>query len=175
MTGTLKNKRVLFVLAAAIILLCAAVWLNLKLGKEKGETLTGVDQTPAPTEESQQTMLNIRGDYFNAFREERSDVRAREIDYLRSIINSENSDEDSIVEAQDRLLELVGNMEKEFTVESRIRGKGFLDAAATIRSDSATVVIDGEALSDEEVARILDIVISETGLPAASIKISLGG
>ena len=174
MAGTFKNKRVVFILVAALILLAAAVWLNLKLGRG-AEDITAEEPSPSPTEESRETMLNLYGDYFNSFRTERSEVRAQEIDYLRSIINGSNSDEDSIREAQTRLLELVGNMEKEFTIESRIRGKGFLDAAATLRSDSVTVIIDGESLSDEEVARILDIVMTETGMPASAIKISLGG
>lgn len=175
MAGTLKNKRVIIILAVAVILLVAAVWLNLKLGRDDSAIAAGDEPSPSPTEESKETMLNLYGDYFNAFRTERSEVRAQEIDYLRSIINGENSNEDSIQEAQTRLLELVGNMEKEFTIESRIRGKGFLDAAATLRSDSVTVIIDGETLSDEEVARILDIVMTETGMPASAIKISLGG
>ena len=102
-------------------------------------------------------------------------MRAKEIEYLRSVINGENVDEDSITDVQQRLVELVGNMEKEFTIESRIRGKGFLDAAVTLCGDSVTVIIDGESLTDEEVARILDIVMSETGLTASQVKISLGG
>ena len=169
----IRNKRFIFVLAAAVILLGAAVWANLKLSKDDLTDVSG--ETPQPTEQTAETMLNMYGSYFNAFRTERSEVRAQEIEYLRSIINGENSDEDTIEDAGNRLLELVGNMEKEFTIESRIRGKGFLDAAATMHGDSVTVVIDGDALSDEEVARILDIVMSETGLPASAIKISLGG
>ena len=117
-------------------------------------------------------MVNVYGDYFNSFRTERSRVRAQEIEYLRSIINSESTDEDALEDAQQRLLDLVSRMEKEFTIESRIRGKGFLDAAATYQGDAVNVVIDGKTLTDEEVARILDIVMGETGLPASAVKIS---
>lgn len=175
MARNVKNKRFIIVLAAAVILLCAAVYVNMKLGKL--DTVGEPDEAQAtePAEESRETMLNVYNDYFNSFRTERSEVRAKEIEYLRSIINGANADEDSIADVQERLLQLVGNMEKEFTIESRIRGKGFLDAAATLMGDSISVVIDGESLSDEEVARILDIVMSETGLPASAIKISLGG
>lgn len=173
MKGVFSNKRLIIVLAAAVLLLCGAVWLNLKLGGEPGDISN--EEASNQQDESTETMLNVYNDYFNSFRAERSEVRAKEIEYLRSIINSENADEDSIADVQSRLMELVGNMEKEFTIESRIRGKGFLDAAATFCGDSVTVIIDGESLSDEEVARILDIVMTETGLPASSVKISLGG
>ena len=168
------SKRFYIILAAALLLLAGTVWLNLKLEKE--DPVEGELPSASPSSEpgAKETMVSVYGDYFNSFRTERSRTRAQEIDYLRSILNSENIDEESIAEAQGRLLTLVGNMEKEFTIESRIRSKGFLDAAATIRDDQATVVIDGGALTDEEVARILDIVMSETGLPASAVKISLG-
>lgn len=168
----MKNKRFFIILAVALLLLCGAVWLNLKLNRDDVTDVLGSD--PEPTEKSAETMVNVYGDYFNSFRSERSRVREQEIDYLRSIINSENSDEDALNDAQERLLELVGRMEKEFAIESRIKGKGFLDAAATFMGDSVTVTIDGEKLTDEEVARILEIVITETGLPASRIKISTG-
>ena len=165
-----RNKRFLILLAAALLLLGGAVWLNLKLGgdmKEAGEAAL-------PTESITETSAQVYGDYFNSFRSERSEIRAREIEYLRNILSSENSDEETIADAQDRLLELVDRMEKEFTIESRIRSKGFLDAAATYQGGAVNVVVDGESLTDEEVARILDIVMTETGLPASAVNISLG-
>lgn len=175
MTKGLAGKKFVIILAVAVLMLCTAVWLNLKLGKNDIEDISGESGDALPTEESRETMLTVYGDYFNAFRTERSEVRAKEIEYLRSMINGENTDSDSLADAQTRLLELVGNMEKEFTIESRIRSKGFLDAAATLCSDSASIVVDGDSLTDEEVARILDIVMSETELPASAVKISLGG
>ena len=168
----MKNRRFIIVLAAALLLLGGAVWLNLKLDRDDVTDILGSD--PEPTEASRETMVEVYRDYFNSFRKERSSVREQEIDYLRSIINSENTDKDAMEDANNRLLELVGRMEKEFAIESRIKGKGFLDAAATFMGDSVTVVIEGETLTDEEVARILDIVITETGLPASRIKISTG-
>lgn len=168
----IRNKRFIIVLAAALLLLAGAVWLNLKLNRDNEAGIAGADATPAPSE--LETSAKVFGDYFNSFRNERSELRAQEIDYLRSIINSEAADEDTLADAETRLLDLVNKMEKEFAIESRIRSKGFLDAAATFQGSSVTVVVDGESLSDEEVARILDIVMTETGLPASAVRISLG-
>ena len=167
-----RNTRYFLVLAGALILLAGAVWLNLKLEKDDVTNVLGA--SPEPTAESRETSVSVFNDWFNSFRTERSEIRAQEIEYLRSILNSDRSDAESVADAQNRLLELVSKMEKEFTIESRIRGKGFLDAAATYQGDTVSVVIDGESLTDEEVARILDIVMSETGLPASSVSISLG-
>lgn len=172
MENRTRNRRFIIVLAVGIILLAGAVWLNLKL-KDGGEA-DGVDAVTTPAPDSVETAAELFGSYFTSFRNQRSKLRAQEIDYLRTILNSASADGDSVADARERLVELVGSMEKEFTIESLIRSKGFLDAAATLRNGSATVVINGETLTDEEVARILDIVMRETGLPASSIKISLG-
>lgn len=169
-----KNKRFIIALAFALLLLGGAVWLNLKLNKNNVTDILGQEPTPSPTDESRETMVKVYNDFFNSFRAERSEIRAQEIDYLRSIIDSEKADKETLADAQTRLMELVTKMEKEFSIESQIRGKGFLDAAATYQGNSITVVIDGDELSDEEVAKILDIVMTETGLPASAIKISLG-
>lgn len=169
-----KNKRFIIILAFALLLLGGAVWLNLALNKKNVTNVLGQDATPAPTETDKETMVSVYNDFFNDFRAERSEIRAQEIDYLRSIINSEKADKETLADAETRLMELVGKMEKEFSIESQIRGKGFLDAAATYQGNSITVVIDGDELTDEEVAKILDIVMTETGLPASAIKISLG-
>ncbi len=169
-----KNKRFVIVLAAALLLLGGAVWLNIKLNGNSAADVLGQDASPKPTETSKETMVNVYNDFFNSFRTERSEIRAQEIDYLRSIINSGKADKDTLADAQTRLMDLVAKMEKEFTIESQIRGKGFSDAAATYQGNSVTVVIDGDELTDEEVAKILDIVMTETGLPASAIKISLG-
>ena len=169
-----KNRRFIIVLAAALALLAGAVWLNISLNGGGEANVLGSDPTPEPTDGSRETMVNVYNDFFNAFRTERSEIRAQEIDYLRSIINSDSADKDALADAQARLLELVSKMEKEFSIESQIRSKGFLDAAATYQGNAITVVIDGESLTDEEVAKILDIVMTETGLPASAVKISLG-
>lgn len=174
MSGNFRNKRFIAAAAAAVLLLCAAVWVNLKLSRDDSLEHDAIAAEPAG-EEGRETMLTVYNDYFNTFRAERSEVRAKEIEYLRSMINSGDNDAETMKDVEERLVRLVGSMEKEFTIESRIRGKGFLDAAVTVCPDAATVIIDGESLTDEEVARILDIVISETGLPASAIKISLGG
>ncbi len=174
------NRKLIPVLIIAALLLGGAIWLNIAMGEDDQTDILGADQanpdaTDAPTMGTSVSNISVYNDYFNSFRSERSAVRAQEIEYLRSIINSENADEEMLEEAQARLLELVSNMEKEFTIESRIRSKGFLDAAVTFQGGSITVIIDGEELTEVEVARILDIVMTETGMPASAIKICPGG
>ncbi|MBQ7061205.1 MAG: SpoIIIAH-like family protein [Clostridia bacterium] len=171
-----------------LLLLAGAVWLNIRLKEDGGET-DAMAGRPADAQNTDQNSDAVDGregtedaaivgagvyeGYFAGFREERSSIRAQEIDFLRMIVEDESTDAETRRSAQERLMQLVSNMEQEFSIESKLRSKGFRDAAVTFRNDSVTVVIDGETLSDEEVARILDIIRSETGVSAQAVRISL--
>lgn len=179
--GFRMTKKGIIALSLLLLLLAGAIYLNIKLNREEelaSEDANAVNngETKIPEENgeaAQQTGAKAYAGYFESFRDERNLVRSQEIDYLRMILNDETTDMETLQSAQARLMELVSNMEQEFSIESRIRAKGFADAAVTFRSGSITVVVDGESLSDEEVARILDIVLSETGAPASAVRISL--
>lgn len=179
--GFKLTKKGIIALAVLIILLAGAIWLNTRLNGENPADGGSADGTSAPGKDGASGTnvstvggnANIYSSYFANFRDERNLVRAQEIEYLRMILAEEGSDAETVQNAKERLMELVSNMEQEFAIESLIRAKGFLDAAVTLRSDAISVIIDGETLSDEEVARILDIVQTETGAEASKIKISL--
>ncbi len=175
---TSKGIVALLLLAALVV---GAIVLNVALNKKDDQLASagkgdgkGAVETEKPAKESA-VSAGVYLNSFSAFRDERSSLRAKEIDYLRMIINEQGTDAGTMQNAQQRLMELVDNMEKEFSIESMIRSKGFLDAAVTMRSDAVSVVVSGDSLTDEEVARILDIVKTETGSPASSIRISVSG
>ena len=63
-------------------------------------------------------------------------------------------------------------MEKELTVESLLKAKGFSDAAVTLHAGSVNVILSAESLTDEQVAQVLDIVMRETGEGAENIKVT---
>ncbi|MBQ1685800.1 MAG: SpoIIIAH-like family protein [Clostridia bacterium] len=179
--GFKMTKKGIVALSLLLVLLAGAIWLNIRLNREDAEAKNDADaqkqdavKTNTPDDaEAQRTGADVYAGYFANFRDERNLVRSQEIDYLRMIIDDSTTDAETLQNAQERLMELVSNMEQEFSIESQIRAKGFTDAAVTFRADSITVVIDGENLTDEEVARILDIVRSETGAPASAVRISL--
>jgi len=114
------------------------------------------------------------GDYFENFRREREEVRKLEMEYLDEVIAASASDDETLSDAQQQKLALVNNMEKEFTIESLVKAKGFEDAAVTFHAGAVNVVVKGQELSEEQVAQILDIARQETGEPASSIKVMTG-
>ena len=174
----LTSKGLISLIVLTLLIVCAVI-LNCSLKNKQERTraqIGGGDTGNAEIiEDTEDKAVNagVYRNYFEDFRDERNAVRGQEIDYLRMIINADDTDKETLQGAQLRLMELVESMEKEFSIESMIRSKGFLDAAVTMRNNSISVVIMGESLTDEEVARILDIVRGETGASASKVKISL--
>ncbi len=167
------TKKGAIALGVLVVLLAGAIYLNIMINRDASNPTDALGGKHAPEESTAPVAANVYSEYFAAFRKERNSIREQEIEYLRAIISEKTSDSETVDNAQKRLMELVSNMEQEFAIESLVRSKGFLDVAVTFRSGNVSVIIDGESLSDEEVARIQDIVINETGLKAENIRISL--
>ena len=88
------------------------------------------------------------------------------------MIVEQGADAETLADAQQQKLNIVNFMEKELTVESLLKAKGFNDAAVTLHAGSVNVILSTESLTDEQVAQILDIVMRETGEGAENIKVT---
>ena len=76
-------------------------------------------------------------------------------------------------EASEGIQVLAGYTMKEAQIENLVTAKGYTDCVAFMGEDSISVVVDtgtGE-LTAEDVAKITDIAMTETGYPASGIKI----
>ena len=166
------TKKGIIALALLLVLLAGAIYLNIKLNNDQTSVMDVIGKEDE-TGKLEPVDAKVYNDYFISFRSERNNIRAQEIDYLRSIISQQGTDKETLDNAQNRLLELVNNMEQEFSIENKIKARGFLDAAVLFKNGMVSVIIDGDSLTDEDVARILDIVKNETGIAAEQIRISL--
>ncbi len=109
--------------------------------------------------------------YFIEQRLARDKLRASLIDRLNEIINNEKTTEEIRNEAQLKIISIGDLSEKELTIEGLIKAKGFEDALIFLTGESAKVVVSREELSEQDVVKILDIIMSETDLDASNIKI----
>ena len=62
---------------------------------------------------------------------------------------------------------------QEAQIENLVTAKGYTDCVAFLGEDSVSVVVSTESgeLTAEDVTKITDIALSETGLPASAVKI----
>lgn len=101
-------------------------------------------------------------EYFREARETLTYDRNEMISMLTDTIetSSEGSQKNSAAEQKAKLLEY---METEKSIESLIRNKGFTDAFVLITDKSVNVTIQTDTLSERDAAKILDVVLRETG------------
>ena len=165
----IRWNRKVWTLVGVGLLLCGAVAANILIGAgadgQAGQQAAGQDEDAVSAGAS-----GAQG-FFAAFRADRDTTREKEIDYLDAIIE-QGADQQTLSDAQQQKLDIVNNMEKELTVESLLKAKGFADAAVTLHAGSVNVILSAESLSEEQVAQVLDIVIRKTGEPAENVKVT---
>ena len=159
----LLNRRTM-TLAGVGLLLLAAVAANVIMNRSERSAL---GDTAAVSVSS----TGAQGSFFDIYRSERDSVRTQELAYLDAIV-AQGGDQATLSEAQKQKMTLVGCMESELNTENLIRAKGFEEVIVSMHNGSVNVIVDADALTDEQVAQILDIVLRETGETAENIKVS---
>ena len=174
------------VVATMAILVCAAVALNWKYSGEdavKGAQETGSkllgeatlvsgqegDAEGAADEEAVYT----GSDYFASARLTRQQARDNAVSLLQEAAEQEGADTATANEASESIQVLAAYTMKEAQIENLVTAKGYKDCVAFMGDESISVVVStgtGE-LTAEDVAKITDIAMAETGLDAGGIKI----
>ncbi len=110
--------------------------------------------------------------YFVANKFEREQVRARiKANYMDIIDSKEVSKEQKQV-AIDKMLAFTEMMNKEKKAEMLLEAKGFSDSIVFMNDDTVDVVVNAEALTDQQLAIIESIVKDETGVSVDNIEIN---
>ncbi len=157
-----KRKQVLIVGLAALV--AVAGYLNANFGES------------APT--SSETLGEVKlvgnedaADFFSEARLEREIGRAESVASLGAIAQNADTGEAARAAAEAEMVEIARLSETEKTIETMLLAQGFSDAVIYISGDSVTAIVKSEALSEAAVAKITDIITTQTGIPAANIKI----
>ncbi|ACV63397.1 hypothetical protein Dtox_2604 [Desulfofarcimen acetoxidans DSM 771] len=108
-------------------------------------------------------------EFFVEYRLQREKMRGQRVELLREIINNQATSADSRQKAQDQLLVISSNINKETEVENLIRAKGFKDCVVFLQNQSVTVIVQSEEITSEDAARISDIVSRSTGISAQNV------
>ena len=105
-------------------------------------------------------------------RRDRDKMRAETSDKWKEISSNSNASESAKKEAEENILKLAENTEKESVIETNVKSKGFEDCFAQISDSGVSVIVKGGKLDSAVVAQIKDIIVTETGESAARIKMS---
>lgn len=151
----LTKKKKIFIICGMLVLLVVTGCLNLFL--------------KSPEEDLQTTSSSVS--LLSSYRASKLETRNSMLEMYDSIISTSN-DSQQIIETNAKISELAGRMEAETVLEGMIMASGFEDVVVTNVDNSYTVMVKSNGLTSDEVAKILAILVKETGVSATNVKIS---
>lgn len=152
----LTKKKKIFIIFGMVVLLMVTGGLNLFLNKTEVDVQT--------TTTSQMSLLN-------SYRASKLETRNSMLEIYDSIIAT-STDQEQIIETNALISDLASRMEQETVLEGMIMASGFEDVVVTNADDSYTVMVKSDGLTSDDVAKILGILVKETGVSATNVKIS---
>lgn len=187
------------VVAAIVLFVCVAVYLNWSYNKDTADAGKVLGQaalvggqtndpllagnsggaspapsgTPAPGESASPAPEAQKSGYFASARLNRQQARDSALSILQQTAESADADQAMKDEAGTAIQTLATYTVSEAQIENLVTAKGYADCVAFIGDNSVSVVVasTGEGLSDADVAKITEIVTGETGYAASQIKI----
>ena len=173
------------VVAVVLLFVCTAVYLNWRYtdsaaqtGKLLGESTlvsgeVGQSETTAASGLDEADVY-AGDDYFATARLSRQQARDNAKALLEEAAAQESADQDVRNEASAGIQVLAAYTLAEAQIESLVTAKGYEDCVAFMGADSISVVVDPKEdrdLTAEDVAKITDITMTETGYRASQITI----
>jgi stage III sporulation protein AH len=163
------------VVVAVLLFTGAAVYLNWRYTDNVADTSKVLGQSTlvsAQEDSAGADSTSVADDYFATARLSRKQARDSAISMLQEAETDENADESVLNEASQTLQVLAAYTVAESQIESLVTAKGYADCVTFMGADSVSVVVaDQDGLDAADVARIMDIVITETSYTADQIKI----
>jgi len=152
----MSKKKKFFILFGMITLLVVTGCLNMALTKSEDE----IEQTNFTS-----TSL------LTSYRISKMETRNSMMEMYDSIIAS-STDSEQIVATNALIADLAGRMETETVLEGMIMASGYEDVVVTNSDGAYTVMVKSDGLTSDDVAKILGILVKETGVSATNVKIS---
>lgn len=166
------------VVAAVLLLVGTSVYLNWRYtGNVENSGKKVLGQSALVNGETTDAEVTAAGDdYFATARLSRKQASDTAISMLQEAQVDENAAEDVLNEASQTLQVLAAYTVAESQIESLVVAKGYADCVAFMGEDSVSVVVsDPDGLDAVDVARIKDIVVSETSYTPDQIRIMEAG
>ena len=180
------------VVATVLLFVCAAVYLNWRYAgnvADTGETQSAAQEEDGggstkvlgdatlvggvPTVSEEDHVAAAASSYFDTARLSRQQSRDNALSLLREAADQENVEQTVLEDANRAIQTLAGYTMLEGQIENLVVAKGYADCVAFMGENSISVVVSAaeDGLQTEDVAKIKDIVLSETDYTVDQIKI----
>ena len=167
----MKKAKRNIIIAAVLVLVCAAVYLNWSYNaSHESEPVDAADDANGAQTVGTQDSTD---DYFAQARLARQTSRDEALGLLETAAASEGASQETIDASMDAIAAMATWSMQETQIENLLLAKNFADAVVYISSDGVTVAVPApvEGLNSAEVAQITETVIGETGCTAEDIRV----
>ena len=172
------NKTKKYITIAAVLLcVCAAVYLNWSYNNEKasGGTLSDTELANVKSENgtAESGMTQEVSNYFAQARLTRQQSRDEALELLKAAAASESASQETIDGAMNAISAMANYSMQETQIENLLLAKNFAECVAFISADGVTLAVPApaEGLKAEDVAKITDAIVAETDFTATQIRI----
>ena len=171
------------IIACAVVLIGAAVWLNWLFFSDNGDggyDYTGntgmsgeLDNSKNPTSGGNTDVSNTDDDsYFTTAQVSRQRARDEALEVLNAVVENANATEQVKAEAVAEITKISLEMEQEADIESLLISKGFEKCVAVINGETASIVVKcSETLTPAQLAQINASVYEVAGIEPVNITI----
>ena len=165
----MKKAKRNIVIAAVLVFVCAAVYLNWSYNRS--EDVSPVSEDAAGDEA--ETSAGTEDDYFARARLTRQSSRDEALGLLETAAAGEGASQETIDGAMDAIAAMAAWSMQEAQIENLLLAKNFSDCVAYISSDGVTVAVPApvEGLSAAAVAQVTETVMAEPGRDAEGIRV----
>lgn len=168
-------------IAAVLVFVGAAAYLNWSYNKQWGAGNAAMaereDQMTAAVNEAQNeentALTSSVSSYFSQARLTRQQSRDQALSLLETAASAESASQETIDAAMNDITVMANWSLIESKIENEILAKNFSDCVVYLADDSCTVAVPApsEGLSEADVAKITDAVLSNTDLTTAQINV----
>lgn len=162
------------IIACAVLLIGAAVWLNFILfsGNDKNEGYDGYDQPSGNISDSLNNSQNdAENTYFSATLVSRQKARDEALEVLQAVVDNVEASETVKNEALAGISAIADEIQKEANIESLITAKGFEKCVAVLNGDKASIIVSADSLQPAQIAQINTIVYEQAGIEPSGVTI----
>lgn len=184
------------VLAALVVALGAAVYLNWQFTGENQLVATGTDVSEKAVGEAQLVNASAMSsspeesgsavsgassesgepaktaeEYFSETRLSRQQSRDEAVELLEDVLQDAKASEEAKKEAVSQAAVIAQNVLQENNIENLVKAKGFADCVAFLQNGECTVVVQTQESNQNNAIMIKDIVTGQSGVSSDKIKI----
>ncbi len=141
--------------------------------KETAKEDKSKDKEDSKKEDKKEDSENAKADAdsFASARIEKENARSKSLEILNQTAANESFYDDTRKQAQERILKMASNVEKEATIENIAKAKGYSEIAVYIDGEAVDMLIKKADLSESDITKLKDIAAQQLNIGANDIKI----